>query len=66
MGTNLLLLEIEKAADEYIAHYSDQINELNEELPGLAAPMKRVLKSAFIDGAKRGVMLSKNPANDIQ
>lgn len=66
MGTKLHDRELEKAAEDFVSCYSDKINELNRLKPLLGTSIGRLMRNAFIEGAKRGVMLAEDPAKDIQ
>lgn len=66
MGTKLHDRELEKAAEDFVSCYSDKINELNRLMPPLGTSIGELLKNAFVEGVKRGVMLVQYPAKDIQ
>lgn len=59
MGTKLIDPVIEQAASNYISLYKDELNALNQTLPGVGSTIEVVMKNAFIEGVKTGLRVNQ-------
>lgn len=59
METKLIDPVIEQIASNYISLYKDELNALNQTLPGIGSAIEVVVKNAFIEGLKTGLRVNQ-------
>lgn len=59
MGTKLIDPVIEQVASNYISLYKDELNALNQTLPGVGSTIEGLMKNAFIQGMKTGLRVNQ-------